>query len=323
MDLKKTSVCLTIWFCISFAIGDVVHIARDLEPPYYLYDHVTNDYIPPTVDVDLHPFPPSLRPITATKTTTRKPFSTTTEFFLPEIIVNKYTETDEAAVQREEEEFNGYPPPTSPHPIYLPVTTSKTTRKPIVHDPVPTAQYLPPPNVDPQTPVDDTLEPSGQYIPSSRFKQPKQLFRFPTTIKQSISPAQPLRMELTQLRCLASPQHGYFKALLTFAPNALELPPVFMIDGNPSAAHDACGIRMVRTKVLIAIRSTAFQQCGVEPCGETSSGGHYHQLCVRLSFPQISGMMTAGDASLTLQCRVQELVAAQTHSLRIGVNRER
>lgn len=306
---------LLVSICVSFTFSEVLHILQDLEPPHYLYNHINNKYVPPLESVDLHPLPSIST--TTTKATTRTPLpTTTTEFFLPEIIVNKYTEVEEIGdVQKdtENEDFDGYAYPTMPHPVYLPVTTAKTTRKPIVNDPLPTRQYLPP-HVN-----DDVIPPNNEYIPSLRNKQPKNLFRTSTT-----SP--PLRMELNQLRCLASPQNGYFKALLTFAPNSLEHPPVILIDGNPSGElHNVCGIRMVRTKVLVNIRSAAFQQCGVESCGNVdSTGGEIvHQLCVRLSFPQIHGLMTAGDATLTLQCKVQELVAAQTHSLRIGVNRER
>lgn len=318
MDLIKIPIILGVCLWVNVSFGDVLHILRDLEPPHYLYNNVNNEYVPPLESVDLHPLTSTSLPITTTKATTRRPFTTTTEFFLPEIIVNKYTEADEANDFEKDEDFQGYP--TIPHPIYLPVTT---IRNPIINDPLPTRHYIPPPpsNTDLQTPqADIPVDPiSNQYLPPYlRNKQPKNLFRIPTTI-------QPLRMELNQLRCLASSQNGYFKALLSFGPNSIDNPPVILIDGNPTSSdlHHLCGIRMVRTKVLVNIRSEVFQQCGVEPCGETSSSGDGQQLCVRLSFPQISGMMTAGDATLTLQCKVQELVATQTHSLRVGVHKER
>lgn len=307
------------YFCVTFTLGEVLHILRDLQPPHYLYPHINNEYVPPLESVD---------PATTTRATTRRPL-TTTEFFLPEIIVNKYTEEEATNVEKdiaEDEYFNGYPYPTIPHPVYLPVTTAKTTRQPIINDPLPTRLYLPPPNDQDEIPRDAVDPNSDQYIPSLQNKQPKNLFRTPTTIQQSptsSSTLSSLRMELNQLRCLASPQNGYFKALLTFAPNSLDHPPVILVDGNPSSdLHNVCGIRMVRTKVLVNIRFAVFQQCGVESCGE-QNGLDGQKLCVRLSFPQIRGMMTDDDGTLTLQCKVQELVAAQTHSLRVGVNKER
>lgn len=42
---------------------------------------------------------------------------------------------------------------------------------------------------------------------------------------------------------------------------------------------------------------------------------------MRLRFPQIEGMWTASDALLTLHCRVQASIAAQTHAVRVSVQR--
>lgn len=154
----------------------------------------------------------------------------------------------------------------------------------------------------------------------------------------SIKRLKPIQLRLNEMRCLSSNQDGYFRAILTTESNLKSLP---IIDDSSSLISDNghCDIHLIKSKIIIDIHSENFQKCNVKYCGGNSvntnnnninggsnngNNGHNKEqnLCLRLRFPMISGMKTASDSILTLQCKLQEKIVTRTHSLKIGVSNE-
>lgn len=272
------------------------------------------------------PFPPP--------PTTQKPF------VLPEIIVNKRTKAHKPStvylppppqiipetepplvVPPSADDSNIYLPPTfdaePPSSVYLPSPVQPID--PVIVD-QPTSVYLPPPTVllDEPVPVPE-VSPVLPSKPSDFDEQSGYHYLVPTRavaanlrnhknidLFRSANTSKPLRLELNDLRCLQN-RDGYFRANIV-AQSFIETLPI--LDADTQSAQ--CQLRLVRTTFVLNIRATDFERCGVYACSN-------HELCVKLRFPQITGMKSASDALLTLQCKSQERVATKTHTLRFGI----
>lgn len=298
-------------------LADVSHLA----PAFNLFGGYESGDAGYHYDMPSLPFPPT--------TTTQKPF------VLPEIIVNKRTKAHKPStvylppppqiipetepplvVPPLADDSNIYLPPTfvaePPSSVYLPSPVQPIDT--VIVD-QPTSVYLPPPSVfDEPVPVpevpskpSDFDEQSGYHysaptraaVANLRNHKNVDLFR-------STNNSKPLRLELNDLRCLQN-RDGYFRANIV-AQSFIETLPI--LDADAQSAQ--CQLRLVRTAFVLNIRATDFERCGVYACSN-------HELCVKLRFPLITGMKSANDALLTLQCKLQERVATKTHTLRFGI----
>ncbi|XP_055596254.1 uncharacterized protein LOC129746573 [Uranotaenia lowii] len=123
----------------------------------------------------------------------------------------------------------------------------------------------------------------------------------------------PIRLQLNDLTCLQN-NGGFFRSTLTLQ-SPIEGTPLVDIANDNDLAR--CSVRVQQSRLLIDINSGDFSRCGVQQCGTNS-----REMCLRLRFPQITGMRTAADPILTLQCRIQQRVVARTHAVRLGVSND-
>lgn len=271
------------------------------------------------------------------------PFSTTTTqrpFLLPEIIVNKRIKSNKPstvylpppsqivpdtepplAVPPLSDDSNVYLPPAfdaePPSSVYLPPPARPVDA--IVIDRPSNVYVPPPPSVLQDKPIPETPVPSFPSKPSDDDEHPGYQYLAPTKatvvsvrnhknidLLRGQNGSNALRLGLSDLRCL---QHrdGYFRANIV-AQSFIETLPI--VDADASSAQ--CQLRLIRTTFVLNIRSSDFERCGVHACSD-------NELCVKIRFPQIAGMKSANDALLTLQCKLQERVAAKTHALRFGI----
>lgn len=158
---------------------------------------------------------------------------------------------------------------------------------------VPDNQYLPPPQDEP---IDG--------YPHSRPKQSKFLKHENVFLSSKSSP---LHLSVNSLRCLDG-HGGYFQANIVVQSFIENLPVVDLDTIDPR-----CQFNLVGVKLLLNIAIEDFQRCGVIPCSN-------RELCVNLRFPQIFGMKSLDDSSLTLKCKVQDRVVSKTHAFRFGVS---
>lgn len=301
--------------CYRFINGDVLYkinkIIRNLQPPYL---YMNNNSFPSA--------------------------ETTTEFFLPEIIVNRNVFPDEN-IDYFPQQTNTGDEYSNLQNYYVPPYPENNLPEIIINDVPPLSNaYLPPapetitqaseyepswngynennindtsirylPPTDMQTmdePINIPIPPSGNYIPPVHAKKDRKL----KDNAARINP--PLLVELNELRCLPN-QNGYFKALLTVK-NSIVHPPIIEHDSKDRR----CRLLYSQSKVEVNIPVEQFQLCQVIECGDN---GQY--LCVQIRFPQIAGMRSLTDAILTLQCKTQNRVVTKTHALRLGVSKER
>lgn len=283
---------------------------QQLQSPHYAYNQPSAPNYPPAIPV----FTTST---TSTTTTTPQPTTSaaTTEFFLPEIIVNRRLKS--SGTRR-------------PYPVYLPSSKVSSTPAASTTPDEETAAYY---KYDaPVQQSNNDIAPSFSYLPPATFRN-----ALPS-----------LHLVLNQLRCqeptAAIPEAdgapnsaesvGFFRALLNVQSSAvrrIEIAPVADVDFDVDFAGDSdsssfCGIRNFNgTLIVVDVPPARFAACGVEPCAieaataTSTASPSPSQLCMRLRFPQIAAMRTAADALLTLQCRVQERIVSQTHSIRVPV----
>lgn len=259
-----------------------------LEPPLYIYDDhhfgQNHHYYVPEV-TNRPPSPPPSPP--------------TTEFTLPEIIINRSVQPDGR---------HYYAPPSVAYDdisaTYLPPNVAST--------------YLPPSDVvHPQSdevPNNDEMDAGGYIItpPSQTYLPVRQPAgrQLKTGAKST-----PLRLQLNEMKCLANSINGYFKVVLSVQ-SFLSTAPV--IDEDVAAAND-CNIQLVQSRIVIDINGASFSRCAIRSCDENGKA----KLCLKLRFPLIKGMTTLGDSLLTLQCLVQVPIISKTHALHLGVSRDK
>lgn len=165
-------------------------------------------------------------------------------------------------------------------------------------------EYLPPPAFDylpPTTSMEPPRdEPDTSYLPSADKRDPKDLDFFKTTVNTLNG----TKVEVRDLKCLQTPD-GYYKASIYMHNNVEVTPTIERESGDPR-----CEIKTLRSQSIVNIVSEDFQKCGIFSCGA--------DLCLKLRFPQIRGLRTGDDLSLTLQCKLPERVVVKTHSIRVG-----
>lgn len=310
---------------VSFVIAEVSfsEITRTLKPPY-----IPSEYNPFYVP------------------------DTTTEAFIPEIIVNRNLRDDFNVVQniRQSDAFypylnNSYLPPSNRPPLMDIPEPTQPSRPPISFDPIDTPSYIPPtvaqnPNdIVNDFPTKTTLNPDGyKYLPPTQqtpiVQQDPDLPDFvqivtppSTSYLPSQSKARELRDELPfrDSQNSQNPQLQLELNELRCLPNVggyfrAILSVQSFVQNLPIIENDVqdirCDLQVVRTRIVVNIAAVDFRRCGVENCGS-------QQLCLKIRFPQIQGLRTLADSVLTLQCRMQERVVSKTHALRLGLNREK
>lgn len=252
---------------------------RDVPNNNYYEDSVVveNQYLPPTT----------------TTTTTQRPLQDEPNYYLPPSDRNP---------NKGSRHLYYYPKPPiqfdEPTPIVEPGYLPPSTPSP------PVLQYLPPPT----TPVNGYLPPS-----SARTRTAAVSNRSENDFFALSNPARsPLRLELVEMKCLASGPDGYFRTRITVQSFINTMPVFEDISG--------CGHRLeiVRNQLQINIPVNEFKACGVIACGQKNE-----ELCTRIRFPQIDRIRTASDAILALQCKPQERIVSRTHALRMGVSSDR
>lgn len=326
-------------FYFSFVIADITHLNQKLhrllnhlEPPFYVYDqHHNHYYVPPIASVTVIPTVEEISP--------SRP--TTTEFSLPEIIINRsiipkesldsgpsqydanprYIPPTQQEPSDADQPYNTYIPPQSrpetvqepPNIGYLPSITPTHDQPLAQNDGLYDQPDRPDVQFDEEPAIDgNVLDPIPQYLPAARQPESRQL--------KGRGFSQPLRLTLQELQCLAANKPGgYFRAKL-LVQSTLEHAPV--IDSETVRATSECDIRFINSRILINIAGEEFERCAVKRC-DSSAHDDNHQLCLKLRFPQIKGMTTLGDSILTLQCQGQKRVVTKTHALHVGVSRDR
>lgn len=246
---------------------------------------VHNQYLPPT--------PP---PTTTTTTTQRPPLQDELNYYLP-----PSSSSSSSSDRNPNNGRNMYHYPRPPiqfdEPFIEPVYSPPATQPP---------QYLPPPLASP--PLNAYLPPTSVAATRSvaSNKTDNDFFAFSTPTRS------PLRLEMTEMKCLSNGEDGYFRTRITVQ-SFINTLPVF-------EDSFGCGHRLEisRNQILIQIPANEFRVCGVSQCGQRNE-----ELCARLRFPQIRGMRTVNDAILALQCKVQERTVSKTHELKMGVSSER
>lgn len=262
---------------------------------------------------------------------------TTTEFFLPEIIVNRNIPQENsinldfvlpASNSDDYDRARNY---------YVPPYPGNNLPEIIVNDdpPIINNAYLPPPQLTEVTTIKipswnySTNQINNKYLPpyDNQYDEPINIpnpsvnYYLPPQYtndrkpKGSVVDEQknvPLVIELNELRCLPN-QNGYFKAVLTVK-NVIENPPIIEHESN----DPRCSLIYIQSKIEINIGVEQFENCQVIQC---SDNGQY--LCMVIRFPQIKGMRSLNDAKLTLQCKIQDRIVTKTHALRLGVLKER
>lgn len=242
--------------------------------------------------------------------------SPTTEFFIPEVIVNRKA---------------------TPHHQYIPPSP------PIIVDDKP-QDYLPPydlsrqhthdPNLfvvysngnegyvydEPTTtttssplgdfPVDQDAPENGyDYHPPNPILQPPSSGYLPPSpqpeFRNTINPEQ-LHVNVKDIRCMNS-GIGFFRAIVKIEDGYVGSVP--LVDYEPY--NNRCDFKLSRNYVAIDIEHYNFNTCGVKDCG--------NNLCLRVRFPLISGLKSGSDNFLTLQCKPQNRVVAKSHSFKMGV----
>ncbi|XP_030375616.1 uncharacterized protein LOC115624908 [Scaptodrosophila lebanonensis] len=229
------------------------------------------------------------------------PAPATTEFTLPEIIENRSVKTHGNFIPLSQH----YLPPAEERPSY-------ESPKPVPSDEAFAGYYYPSPSstttsttqrpIVVQDPGDDNdLEAGYDYHAPVLPSTPAPVYLPP---EQPSSENQQLRLRLKEMRCL---QGGYFRTILKVDSFISTAPTVDTGD----AQDKRCELKLSRSYLLLDIAGADFERCGVRSCGK--------DLCLRLRFPAIRGLRTAGDAILTLHCKTQERVAVKTHALKMGV----
>lgn len=239
---------------------------------------VHNQYLPPTPTT------------TSTTTTTRRPlFQDELNYYLPPT----------NAPPSDRNPSNGryyYPKPPIQfdepfiEPIYSPPSTTQA----------PSNAYLPP-----SPPLNAYLPPVASTR-SAANRTDNDFFGFANSLRS------PLRLEMTEMKCLSNGEEGFFRTKITVQSfvNAL---PVF--EDSFGCNHR---LEISRNQILIQVPASEFKTCGVTNCGQRNE-----ELCARIRFPQIRGMRTVNDAILALQCKPQERIVSRTHALKMGVSSER
>lgn len=288
--------------CYRFINGDVLNkinkIIRTLQPPHLYSNNINN---------------------------TAVYVETTTEFFLPEIIVNRNVPQISNYYDYNQNHYvPPYPENNLPEIIanddvplvsnaYLPPSPPLTETNEISNNDYKiNNMYLPPSDTQLQSNDDPINIPipnnnNNYYLPPHQNTKDRKLK--PNDHNQNL----PLLIEINELRCLSN-QNGFFKALLTIR-NGVEIFPIIEHDSND---HQRCALKYTQSKIEINIDIEQFQKCQVIQC---SNDGKY--LCMKIRFPQIKGMRLVNDAVLTLQCKIQDRIVAKTHAFRLGVVKER
>lgn len=219
-----------------------------------------------------------------------------------------------------QDELNYYLPATS-----SPSTSSSTDRNPntgrnLYYYPRPPIQfdepfvepiYTPPVTQPPQQYLPPTSPPSNAYLPpaatrSVQNRTDNDFFGFSNSIRS------PLRLEMTEMKCLSSGEGGFFRTRITVQ-SFINTLPVF--EESSGCTHR---LEISRNQLLIQIPVNEFKLCGVNSCGQRNE-----ELCAKIRFPQIRGMRTVNDAILALQCKPQEKTVVKTHALKMGISSER
>lgn len=189
--------------------------------------------------------------------------------------------------------------------VYLPPFNEEIPSPPQPTEPT---EYLPPPPPPPTAPDNEYLPPQDE-IPITGYQYPKPKQR--KTVKNLISTKNhrnnALQIVINSLRCLEG-RGGFYQANI-IVQSFIENLPIIDLDTN----DPQCQLQLNGIRFILNIRSEDFQRCGITHCGR-------HELCINLRFPQIFGMKSLDDGLLTLKCRIQERVAAKTHTLRVGVS---
>lgn len=162
-------------------------------------------------------------------------------------------------------------------------------------------EYIPPP-------VYDYLPPTTSLSPPVRDEPTIDNSYLPPLdglIKRNSKSMNGTKIEIRDMKCLQAP-NGYFKSVLVIHKNLNE--PV--IDVNDGGTR--CEVKLHQGQILINIVSEDFKKCGIHPCGLS-------EVCLNLRFPQVRGLRTSNDLSLTLQCKLPERVVAKMHSLRMAL----
>lgn len=247
---------------------------------------VHNQYLPPT--------PP---PTTTTTTTQRPPLQDELNYYLPPSSSSASSSSDRNPNNGRNMYHYPRPPIQFDEPFIEPVYSPPATQPP---------QYLPPPLASP--PLNAYLPPTSVAATRSvtSNKTDNDFFAFSTPTRS------PLRLEMTEMKCLSNGEDGYFRTRITVQ-SFINTLPVF-------EDSFGCGHRLEisRNQILIQIPANEFRGCGVSQCGQRNE-----ELCARLRFPQIRGMRTVNDAILALQCKPQERTVSKTHALKMGVSSER
>ncbi|XP_055628307.1 uncharacterized protein LOC129769839 isoform X2 [Toxorhynchites rutilus septentrionalis] len=265
--------------------------APQRDSPGYFYDPPNNGYIPPDTSFADEPLPPSF--------------------------ADEYPSVD-----------NQYLPPNEDNPLQ---------DDPILGDP-PANDYLPPPQQ--QQPQRDeillvTPDSGYQYNPPTSATPPladegflnpndDNGYNYDPPVNGYLPPVGralrdevpnsarfPIRLQLNELTCLQN-DGGFFRSTLTVQ-SAIDSAPLVDVDSADDIS--GCDVRVQQTRLLVNVGFSDFTRCGVQQCGSNA-----RELCLRLRFPRISGMRTASDAILTLQCKIQQRIVAKTHAVRLGVS---
>lgn len=252
---------------------------------------VHNQYLPPT---------PNPTTTTTTSTTTQRPLQDEPNYYLPP--------TSSSSSDRNPNNgrnlYYYYPKP----PIQFDEPFVEPTYLPPPQPPL----ILPPPAL-PTPPLNSYLPPPSTNVLTRTALNPSDNDFF---FVGGGARASPLRLELTEMKCLSNGDDGYFRTRITVQ-SFIDTRPVFEDILATTCDHR---LEIQRNQIVINIPASEFATCGVVNCG---NGQRNDELCARIRFPQIRGMRTINDAILALQCKPQERVVSRTHALRMGVSNDR
>lgn len=215
-----------------------------------------------------------------------------------------------------------YGPPPINFPTLLPVPEVIVNRK---HTPV--HHYLSPPIADDSTPDSNSFAgyfydeptttttsltlgdfpgdqdtslgygyhpPSSGYLPSQH--QPELM---------TLGPEQ-LHIDVKKMRCMNS-ESGFFRVVIKIEDGFIGSLPVVDQDSKDTR----CEFKLSKNYIAIDLEHQNFNVCGVKECSKN--------LCLRIRFPLVSGLKSASDNYLTLQCKPQMRVVAKSHAFKVGV----
>ncbi|KAL5289490.1 hypothetical protein ACFFRR_009546 [Megaselia abdita] len=238
--------------------------------------------------------------------------SQTTEFLLPEVILNKQTK-----------QYHYIPPPSTPIVVddnpqeYLPphydlnrqLLVYSNGKEGYVYDKPTTSTSTTSSSlgdfpVDQEVPVEESYDYNPPKPASPTYLPPSNQPEFRNTIA-----AEELHINIKDMRCMNS-ANGFFRAIIKV--EDVYLGSVPLVDYEPY--DKSCDFKLSRNYIAIDIDHFNFKTCGVRDCG--------NNLCVKLRFPLISGLKSGADNFLTLQCKPQNRIAEKSHSFKMGVTND-